>query len=49
MPLIKSTSKQALAENIAELHRANKGKSKPRSNAQIAAIAYATQREARKK
>ena len=49
MPLIKSTSKQALAQNIAELHRANAGKSKPRSNAQIVAIAYAQKREAAKK
>lgn len=49
MPLIHSKSKQALAANIAELHRANQDKSpeKKRSNAQIAAIAYAVKRRAK--
>lgn len=45
MPLIKGKSKEDLATNIAELHRANKSKpvGKKRSDAQIAAIAYAVQ------
>ena len=51
MPLEKSTSKEALARNIAELHRANASKSsgEKRSNEQIAAIAYAVKREAARK
>ncbi len=42
MPLIQSKSKEALAKNIAELHRANASKSpgKKRPNDQIVAIAY---------
>ena len=40
MPLMQGKSQQTIASNIAELHRANKGKDKPRSNEQIAAIAY---------
>lgn len=47
MPLIQGKSKQALAANIAELHRANASKSpdKKRSNAQIIAIAFAQKRK----
>ena len=49
MPLIKSKSKEALASNIAELHRANASKpeDKKRSNAQIVAIAYSVKRKSK--
>jgi len=51
MPLEKSTTKDALARNIAELHRANTSKPQDnrRSNSQILAIAYAIQHESKKK
>lgn len=47
MPLQQGKSKETLAANIAELHRANASKpeGKKRSNAQIAAIAYAVKRK----
>lgn len=51
MPLIQSSSKEALAKNIAELHRANESKSpaKRRPNDQIIAIAYSVSRKAKEK
>ena len=51
MPLKVGKSKEVLASNIAELHRANADKleDKKRSNSQIAAIAYAVRRKAEAK
>lgn len=42
MPLLKGSSQETIARNIAELHHANKEKPKDekRSNKQILAIAY---------
>lgn len=47
MPLIKGTSKETLAKNIAELHKANASKpsGEKRPNKQIIAIAFAQQRK----
>ncbi len=51
MPLDKSGSKKSVGINIKELYDANKSKpeNKKRSPEQIAAIAYAVQKEAKKK
>ena len=51
MPLTHGKSKEDLAKNIAELHRANASKpeGKKRSDEQIAAIAYSIQRKAKSK
>lgn len=40
--------KGSISNMIATLHRENKGKAKPRSNAQIAAIAYAVKKRNKK-
>ncbi len=49
MPLLPGKSKDTLAANIAELHRANASKpqNKKRSAMQIAAIAFAKRRESK--
>jgi len=44
MPLKPGKSRGAFEANIRELTAANKGKAKPRSRAQIMAIAYAEKR-----
>lgn len=47
MPLMHG-GKKAVSANIHELHEANKGKAKPRSNKQIVAIALRAAREGKK-
>lgn len=51
MPLIKSKSKRAFNENVAELIKTNKDKSsdKKRPMKQILAIAYQTKRDSKEK
>jgi hypothetical protein len=44
MPLKPGKSRAAFESNVRELSAANAGKSKPRSRAQILAIAYAEER-----
>mgnify|MGYP000013781805 CR=1 FL=1 len=47
MPLMHG-GKKAVSANIHELHEANKGRSKPRGNKQIVAIALRAAREGKK-
>lgn len=48
MPLTPGSSRGAFQSNVRELYAANKGKAKPRSLAQILAIAYAEKRKGTK-
>lgn len=45
MPLKSGSSKAAFSANVRELYKANAGKKKKRSRAQILAIAYAQKRK----